>query len=331
MVAKRGKTAVEIQATEQQIMHAAVHQRPACAMNEMTMLRVGIIGVGLMGHGIAKNVLVRGGFPLAFLDHPGNQPMDDLIGLGASACKSPRDVADASDVIILCVTGSPQVEAILTGTTGVLSRLRKGTIIVDCSTALPESTVRMAAAVQAAGGHFLDAPMTRTARHAEEGTLNLLVGGEEADLRSVRAVLASFTEGVEHVGSVGFGHRLKLLHNYVSIGFMALLGEAAAHAADAGIDPAIFVDVLAKGGGAGVALQRMAPAIATADAGAVPFFIDNALKDISYYQTMASNSGASKAIADGVGTAIAAVVESGHGQAYISDLARLLRKTKPAA
>lgn len=294
-------------------------------------MTVGIVGVGLMGHGIAKNVLVRGGFPLAFLDHPGNQPVDDLIRRGAIACKTPGEVANTSNVIILCVTGSPQVEAVLTGENGVLSRLRKGAIIVDCSTALPDSTLRMAASVEAAGGRFLDAPMTRTAKHAEEGTLNLLVGGDEADLRSVHPVLAAFTEGIEHVGPVGFGHRLKLLHNYVSIGFMALLAEAAAQAADAGVDPAIFVDILAKGGGAGVALQRMAPAILTGDVGTVPFFIGNALKDISYYQTMAGSSGASKTIADGVAATIAAVVESGHGQAYISGLARLLRKTKSAA
>lgn len=300
-------------------------------MNEMTMLRVGIVGVGLMGHGIAKNVLARGSFPLVFLDHPGNQPVDDLLSLGATSCRTPGEVASASDIIILCVTGSPQVEAILTGEAGVLSGLRKGTIIVDCSTALPDSTLRMAAAVEAAGGRFLDAPMTRTAKHAEEGKLNLLVGGNEADLRSVRAVLDSFAEGVEHVGPVSFGHRLKLLHNYVSIGFMALLGEAAAQAADSGVDPAIFVDVLAKGGGAGAALQRVAPALVTGDVSTVPFFIGNALKDISYYQAMASKSGASKTIADGVGAAIAAVVENGHGQTYISDLTRLLRKAKPAA
>ena len=98
-------------------------------MNESAAMRVGIIGVGLMGHGIAKNVVTRGGFPLAFLDHPGNQPVDDLLRLGATACKTPGEIAGASDVIILCVTGSPQVEAILTGEAGVLSRLRKGTII----------------------------------------------------------------------------------------------------------------------------------------------------------------------------------------------------------
>ncbi|SDH12306.1 3-hydroxyisobutyrate dehydrogenase [Bradyrhizobium sp. Rc2d] len=294
-------------------------------------MKVGIIGVGLMGHGIAKNVLVRGGYPLAFLDHPGNQPVDDLVGLGAIACKTQGDVADVSDVIILCVTGSPQVEAILTGDAGVLPRLRKGTIIVDCSTALPESTLRMAAAVRAAGGSFLDAPMTRTARHAEEGTLNLLVGGDEADFQSVRAVLAAFTESLERVGPVSFGHRLKLLHNYVSIGFMALLSEAAAQAADAGVDPAVFVDVLAKGGGAGVALQRLAPAIVAGDVETVPFFIANALKDINFYRTMAGTSGACGTIADGVAGAMAAVVESGHGQAYIPELARFLRKQQPAA
>ncbi len=295
------------------------------------MMKIGMIGVGLMGHGIAKNVLARGGFPLAFLDHPGNQPVDDLIALGATPCKTPGDVSDASDVIILCVTGSPQVEAVLAGATGVLSRLRKGAIVVDCSTALPESTLRMAAAVQAAGGAFLDAPMTRTARHAEEGTLNLLVGGDAEDLRKVRAVLASFTEGVEHVGPVGFGHRLKLLHNYVSVGSMALIAEAAAQAADAGVNPAVFVDVLTKGGGAGVALQRIAPFIVKGDASTVPFFISNALKDIDYYRTMASDSGASRSIADGVAAAISTVVENGHGQAYIPELARFLQKKAPAS
>ena len=124
---------------------------------------VGIIGVGLMGHGIARNVLRRGGFKLNFFDHPGNQPVDELLDLGAQAFDSLSDLAAASDVIILCVTGSPQVEAILTGADGVISGLRDGAIVVDCSTALPESTLKMATAVSAAGGAFVDAPMTRTA------------------------------------------------------------------------------------------------------------------------------------------------------------------------
>ena len=289
-------------------------------------MNVGIIGVGLMGHGIARNVLSRGGHALSFLDHPGNQPVDEIVGLGAKPCASPADVAAASDVVILCVTGSPQVEAVLTGENGVVSALKPGTVIVDCSTALPDSTVKMGKIVEAAGGAYLDAPMTRTAKHAHEGTLNLLVGGEARTLEKVRPVLASFTEAVEHVGPLGHGHRMKLLHNYVSIGFMALLAEAAAQAADAEIDPKVFVDVLAKGGGASAALQRLAPFIVDGDREGLPFFVSNAQKDIDYYRAMSDDAGARKTVADAVSSALSAAVEDGHGQAYVPELVRIFRR-----
>ena len=106
-------------------------------------MHVGIIGVGLMGHGIARNVLSRGGFALSFLDHPGNQPTDEIRGLGATPCATAAEVAAVADVVILCVTGSPQVEAIVTGEAGLAGALRPGAIVVDCSTALPDSTLRM--------------------------------------------------------------------------------------------------------------------------------------------------------------------------------------------
>lgn len=290
-------------------------------------MNVGIIGVGLMGHGIARNVLARGGFALNFLDHPGNQSVDEITGLGAKACATAADVTAASDVVILCVTGSPQVEAIITGENGILSGLKAGTVIVDCSTALPDSTVRMGAAVKAAGGEYIDAPMTRTAQHAHEGKLNLLVGGDAAVLDSIQPVLASFTETVEHVGALGHGHRLKLLHNYVSIGFMTLLAEAAAQSADAGIDPKVFVDVLASGGGASAALERLAPFITDGNRDGLPFFISNAQKDIDYYRTMSGEADAQKIIADGVANAIGTAMDADEGQAYVPELVRIFRNT----
>jgi len=289
-------------------------------------MNVGIIGVGLMGHGIARNVLRRGGFALSFLDHPGNQPTDELLGLGAQAMDTSTKVAAASDVVILCVTGSPQVEAILTGPEGVIAGLRAGTVVVDCSTALPASTVKMAEAVKAAGGDFIDAPMTRTAKFAHEGKLNLLVGGDVAVQEQVRPVLASFTEAVTHVGPISAGHRLKLLHNYVSVGFMSLLAEAAAQSADAGIDPQSFVDVLAGGGGASIALDRLAPFITKGDRDALPFAISNALKDFDYYRAMSTEAGAQHLIADGVYQALSDAVDSGEGDAYLPELVRIFRK-----
>jgi len=172
--------------------------------------------------------------------------------------------------------------------------------------------------------------MTRLAKQAHEGTLNLLVGGDEAVLAKVRPVLASFTENVTHVGPIGFGHRLKLLHNFVSVGFMALLAEAAAHSADAGVEPSVFVDILAKGCGAGVALDRMRQMIMSGDSSNVPFSIDNARKDIDYYRAMASAAGASKVIADGVAGVILPAAKEGYGQAYTPDLLRFLRRKAPA-
>ncbi len=288
-------------------------------------MNVGLIGVGLMGHGIALNVL-KNGFALSIMEHPGNQPIDDLIGLGVTVLESAQSVASVSDLVILCVTGSPQVEAVLQGEQGVLAGLKPGAIVVDCSTALPESTVRMAELVMTAGGQFLDAPMTRLAQHAREGRLNLLVGGDEAVLAMARPVLDAFTENIDHVGGIGFGHRMKLLHNYVSIGHMALLAEAAAQAAEANVDPQVFVDVLASGGGAGAALQRLSKCILTGDSNDVPFSIGNAIKDIDYYREMVGEQSGSRTIADGLSGAIGSVIEAGHDDKYVPELTRLFRK-----
>lgn len=284
---------------------------------------IGMIGIGLMGHGIARNV-VKHGFPLIVMEHPGNQPLDDLLAAGTQVRPTAAAVAADADVVILCVTGSPQVEAVLTGPAGVLEALRPGAIIVDCSTSMPSSTVRMAQAVAEKGGRFLDAPMTRLAKHAHEGKLNLLVGGDPAVLAEVRPLLESFTENVTHVGAVGAGHRMKLLHNYVSVGFMTLLAEVAAHAERAGVEPAVLVDVLAKGGGAGVALQRVAPFLLTRDPSDVPFSIDNAAKDLAYYRETAAEAGVRHAIADAIGQTLESVASSGQGQAYVPQLAELL-------
>ena len=277
-----------------------------------------------MGHGIALNVL-KGGFSLVMMDHSGNQPTDDLTEMGAGHRDTPNAVAEEADLVILCLTGSAQVEAVLTGETGVISALKPGAIVVDCTTALPESTERMAALVAAAGGRFLDAPMTRLAKQAHEGTLNILVGGTADTLEAARPVLNTFTENIDHVGGVGFGHRMKLLHNYVSIGHMSLLAEAAAQAAEAGVDAQVFIDVLAKGGGASAALERLRKCILTGEASDVPFTISNAIKDIDYYRDMVGNGAGSRTVADGVSAAIEATVKAGHGDAYISELTRLFR------
>jgi len=287
------------------------------------MTTVGLIGVGRMGHGIAGN-LVRRGWPLLFLGHPGNQPVDDLLAAGAQSAGSAADLAARSDVVILVVTGAPEVEAVLTGPGGVLDGLRPGATVIDCSTSLPGTTREMARRVEDAGARFLDAPMTRTPKEAAEGRLNLIVGGDRAVLDAHRPILESFAENIVHAGDTGSGHALKLLHNFVSLGFSAVLIEAAAAARASGVDAGVFCDVLAQGGGRGVTLERLGPYFTDGDASGLDFTISNAAKDLAYHVEMARSLGLSGGAAEALASVFRAAEEAGQGARTVPELTALL-------
>jgi 3-hydroxyisobutyrate dehydrogenase-like beta-hydroxyacid dehydrogenase len=288
------------------------------------MDRIGIVGVGLMGLGIASNVLKKG-YGLGFLDHPGNQPTSVLVDGGASKFASARELAAESDVIILVVTGAPQVEAVLTGRDGIIAGLRKGAVVIDCSTSLPETTRAMGALVEQAGGAMLDAPMTRTPKEAMEGRLNLLVGGDAALFERMQPLLRTFAENITHAGGIGAGHALKLVHNYVSLGTIAVVAEAAAAAQTAGIDPAVLVSVLAKGGGGGVALDRLTPFILGKDPSNLRFTVANAAKDIDYYAAMATAQASAAGVATAIRDAYAGQVAAGEGGRFVPEMIELLK------
>ncbi|HWK72245.1 MAG TPA: NAD(P)-dependent oxidoreductase [Burkholderiaceae bacterium] len=277
---------------------------------------IGLIGVGLMGSGIAASLL-RHGFPLTVLDHPGNQPLDGLLAAGAKTSQQAADLAAAVDIVILCVTGSPQVEEVLFQKGGVLEGLRQGGTIIDCSTAIPSSTLKIAKAVHEAGGRFLDAPMTRTPKEAAEGRLNLIVGGDREVFEDCLPVLQSYAENIAYAGGVGSGHQMKLLHNYVSLGFSAVLAEASACARQTGTDPQTFCDILAAGGGGGVVLNRLRPYIESEDPSGFRFSMSNALKDMGYYCTMAEEQGSQGAIALAIKELYAQAAQAGLDQSPV--------------
>ena len=286
------------------------------------MKKIGMVGIGMMGHGIASNIIKRD-YGLGLFEHPGNQPLDALKAAGAESFTSLPQLAAYADVVILVLTGSAQVESVLMAPGGLLEGLRAGTIVIDCSTSLPSSSVRVAAAVQAAGGRFLDVPMTRTPKEAAEGRLNLLAGGDPALLEECRPLLQCFAENITHVGPVGAGHSMKLLHNYVSLGMITLLSEAAACGQRNGVAPEAFVEVLAKGGGGGIALDRLKPFLLAGDTSGLRFSIANARKDLDYYNTMALDAGAYREVA----AAVLSTLEAALGrapQALVPELPALL-------
>lgn len=288
------------------------------------MKKIGMVGIGMMGHGIASNIVKRD-YELGLFEHPGNQPVEGLKAAGAAGFTSLPQLAAHSDAIILVLTGSAQVESVLAGAGGLLEGLRPGTIVIDCSTSIPSSSVRMAQAVQAAGGRFLDAPMTRTPKEAAEGRLNLLVGGDAGLLEECRPLLQCFAENITHVGPVGAGHSMKLLHNYVSLGMMTLLSEAAACGQRNGVAPQAFVDVLANGGGGGIALERLKPFLLAGDTSGLRFSIANARKDLDYYNAMAADAGAPRELAAAVLSTLAAALVRAP-EALVPELPAILGK-----
>jgi len=249
-----------------------------------------------MGSGIAASVL-RAGHKLGFLERPGNAATGSLIAAGGVGHADIASLVQASDALILCVTGAPEVESIMAG---AMPHVREGMTVIDCSTSLPETSKAIAEQLAAKDVSFVDSPMTRTPKEAAEGRLGLIVGADDAVFEKTLPLLQTFGESITHVGPVGAGHAAKLLHNYVSLGFAAVMAETFNCAARSGIEMNAFMDVLAAGGGKSVILDRMRPYMESGDDSSFRFALANARKDFGYYTGMAESAGAEHAIADSI-------------------------------
>ena len=284
--------------------------------------RIGFIGVGLMGHGMAKN-LVEKGFPLTVLAHRKREAVDDLKGRGAGEAASPRAVAEASEVVVLCVTGSPQVEAIVQGPEGLASA-GKPLLVIDCSTSEPASTRRLAAELQPKGITFLDAPLSRTPKDAWEGTLDVMVGGDSASVQRARPILEAFAGRIVETGPVGTGHTMKLLNNFVSMGYAALYSEALTVGAKAGLSPKVFDAVIRDGRMDCLFYQTFRKYVIERDRDAHRFTLANASKDMTYLAGFALALGVANPVGAAVRNAFAQAVATGHGEDYVPMLSDLV-------
>jgi 3-hydroxyisobutyrate dehydrogenase len=289
-----------------------------------TKLNIGLIGCGLMGHGIAKNLLMAG-HTLTILDHPGNRPTDDLAAMGAELSPDLAHVAQAKDALLLVLPGSPEVEAVVLSAGGLLEHLEEGQLVIDATSAEPEETLKISAAVCAQGCAFVDAPMTRTPKEAEDGRLNVLMGGSEADVSRARPIIEAYAENIYHGGDVSAGHRLKLLHNFVSIGQAVIIAEAMAAAMRGNVDAGVLTEVLATGGAGGVALERLRPYIEHGDTTSFQFAVKNATKDLGYYTAMAEALGAKHMAASAVHHVLVDALSSGGEDRVMPELIDILQ------
>ena len=247
---------------------------------------VGFLGLGLMGHGMAKNIVEKG-FALTVAAHRKREAIEDLKGRGAVEVANAREVAERSSIVLICVTGSPQVEALIRGPDGLKAGLKPGSIIVDCSTADPVSTVALAAELKAAGIGYADAPLSRTPKEAWEGKLDTMVGADDASFARIKPVLETWAGKIVHIGGIGDGHRMKLLNNFVSLGYAAIYAEALALASKVGISPERFDSVIRGGRMDCGFYQTFMGYTIEGNREAHKFTIANAYKDLTYLESMA--------------------------------------------
>ena len=287
--------------------------------------RIGFIGLGLMGHGIAKNIVDKG-YPLTFLGRKSRPPAEDMLGRGAMEVSSPKDVAANSTIVFLCVTGSREVEAIIRGADGLAAGLRPGSVVVDCSTSDPTSTVVLAAELAEAGVDFVDAPLSRTPKQAWEGTLEAMVGATDVVFARVKPVLETWAEKIVHVGGIGDGHRMKLLNNFISLGYAALYSEALALAQKVGISPSRFDAVIRNGRMDCGFYQTFIRWTLEGDRDAHKFTIANGFKDLKYLELMADAAGIANPLGNAVKNSFAGAFAAGPADQYVPMLATHIGK-----
>ena len=281
--------------------------------------RIGFVGVGLMGHGMAKNLVTKG-YPLLVRVHRNRKPLEDLLAAGAREAATNADLARGSDIVFLCVTGAPQVEEVIAGADGVESVAREGLIVVDTSTSEPAVTARLRERLAARGTRLVDAPLARTPKEAEEGRLNIMVGADDATFATLRPVLGAFCENVIHAGPPGHGHTIKLINNFLSLSMATVLAEAMATATRAGIPLRKIYEVVAAGPNNSGIVQMLVGRMLEGDLTGLRFTLANAMKDMRYYTHLAESLPASAVVGEAVHQTLVQANLLGFGDRYIASL-----------
>jgi 3-hydroxyisobutyrate dehydrogenase-like beta-hydroxyacid dehydrogenase len=286
----------------------------------MTRPTIGFIGVGPMGEGMASN-LVKKGYPLIVMGHRNRAPVERLKALGAQEANNAKELASRCDIVHVCVTGSPEVEAIMRGASGLLAAGKQGLIVIDCSTSNPVSTLTLAQEAQAAGCTFVDAPLSRTPKEAMEGTLDAMVGADAATFARIEPVIRCWAGNVVHLGAVGLAHKMKLINNFVAMGYAALFSEALAIARKAGLSVEQFHAVIGSGRMRSGFYDTFIQWSLLGEPNAHKFTIANAHKDMRYLSSMVGDIGAVNPLQAQVRNVFASMDAGGQGDKFVPMLA----------
>ncbi len=282
----------------------------------MSKPAIGFIGLGLMG-GAMVGRLQDQGYDLTVIANRTRTYVDQAVARGAVEVTTAKAVAEASDIVMLCMDTSANVEARMRGPEGVIAGLKPDAVVIDFGTSLPASTKELGAEVAAAGAHYLDAPLGRTPSHAKDGLLNIMGSGDKATFDRVKPVLEDLGENVFHLGALGTGHTIKLINNFFAMTTANAMSEAFAMADVMGVDRRGVYDVMSAGPLRSGMMDFVKAYAIDGDPNNLAFAVKNAAKDVGYYVKMAQDAGVDSIMSKSALTALTASVEAGRGEELV--------------
>lgn len=291
----------------------------------MSKPEIGFMGLGLMGSAMVSRLLDLG-YGVTVLANRARGNVEAAVARGAHEAATARELAQASDIVMLCMDTSANVEARMRGADGVIAGLRPGAVVIDFGTSLPASTKVLGAEVAAAGGTYLDAPLGRTPAHALDGKLNIMCAGDTSAFERIRPVLDDLGENVFHLGALGSGHTIKLINNFYGMTVANAMAEAFAMADVAGVGRQALYDVMSAGPLHSGMMEFVKAYGVDGTPDQLAFTINNARKDVGYYGEMAGALGARSIMSTSANEALSQAVEDGQGDQMVSQMVDFFAK-----
>jgi len=277
---------------------------------------IGLIGAGIMGHGVGANLL-EAGHDLCVVAHRQRVNIDALVSKGAVEVPSIADLAHQSDAIILCVTDTA---AALSVVDALAQDMRPGTLVIDMTTNAPDGPAILAERLATGGARYVEAPLTGGAQQAAEGTVGAIVGCDEGDFADAKAILEGCCARIEWFGDIGMAAKTKLISNFLALGTATLVIESFRQAREFGVDWQKLYDLALLGSGNSTGLQRIIGNALSGRFDGYVFTVSNTLKDLGYVSDLLPDGTAAGQIAEVLRDTHRDAVNAGHAQRLISEL-----------
>ncbi|WP_340110395.1 NAD(P)-dependent oxidoreductase [Pikeienuella sp. HZG-20] len=291
----------------------------------MSKPAIGFIGLGLMGGAMCQRLLDKG-YSLTVMANRSRTEVDKAVKRGAKEVKTAKEIAEASDIVMLCMDTSASVESRMRGPEGVIAGLRKGATVIDFGTSLPDSTVALGEEVAAAGGAYLDSPISRTPAQARDGMIILMCSGDQAAFAKVQPTLQDLAETAFHLGPLGTGHKIKLINNFYSMTTAMAMSEAFAMADATGVAREKLYQVMSVGPNHSGMMDFIKANAIDGDPTKLSFAVKNARKDVGYYAQMADAAGAVSLMSSNAKQTLSLGVANGYGDRNVPEMLEFFEK-----